>query len=263
MRLTFQTAGHNWQSITGGQSELGTAVVTRLCDAGFKVFACLPEGECSAYAASLKEKVRDDTRLVILKMDRKQRNSIDACITRARECVATDEEIWGIVTFSAFPLIGQINWNNFDPDFKQVVEGDIIGLLHLVRECLPILRQCKGRMVNVTGSTSAPGLPIRCTAAISRSTSQSLMECVRREVAYFGIDVINVDADWGLHKIRDSVDGHLDENKERAKLTGARDLSAVADCVEQGLRSLFPEFKYRVSITKPMLQWFRSPSDSQ
>lgn len=231
-------------------------VITRLYDAGFKVFACLPVGDSSTLASDLNRKAKDANRLIILRMDRKERHSIDECISKVRQSVTQGEEIWGLVTLSGFPLQRKIDWSNFDTDFKQVVDGDIVGLLHLVRECLPLLREFKGRIVNLTGSSNGEkGPSVGCTSAISRSTSRSLMECVRREVAYFGIDVMNVDDDSGLHIIPTSPSDQAGQQLEEEKRASAIEIAA---CVEQGLRAPFPEYTYSVSPAKQPLKWLQS-----
>ena len=268
--------------IAGNESEVGTAIIFKLCDSGFRVFACLPETS-GPFAQDLRHTIPSN-QLVICEMDRKDKRSIDACLSRIQNEKGSDEQIWGLVTFCGFPLISKIDWGNFDPHFNRVIEGDVIGLLHLVRECLPLLRESKGRIVNVTSVVDRErGRPFHSTAAISSSASHALMECVRREVAYFGIHAINIQTQCGLHTLGSKTQMQAalhevwqatseslrsDQQLERARRElddctsrKTRDCTfpAIANCTDRALRARCPEFKYQTTsaASRPLL-WLLS-----
>lgn len=255
--------------------------MSKLSDSGFKVFACLRDKN-GDYAKELKRTIKSSD-LVICEMDRKDKKSIDNCLQQIRETMDREEKIWGLVTFCGFPLISKIDWGSFDPHFNQVIEGDVIGLLHLVRECLPLVRESKGRIVNVTSIIDRQrGRPFHGTAAISSSASFSLMECVRREVAHFGIDVVNIQTDCGLHTLGSKKEMETalqevwqatsetlrsDQQLQKAihelesctmKQTRESTFLEIASSTDWALRARYPEFKYETNSTgrRPLASLF-------
>jgi NAD(P)-dependent dehydrogenase (short-subunit alcohol dehydrogenase family) len=238
------------------------------------VFVCVRDKD-SSYAVNLRRAITSD-KLIICQMIRYDKTSIDACLQDIKSMLRGKEMIWGLVTNCGFPFVSKVDWGNFDSDLKQVIDSDVIGLLHLVRECLPFLRKNRGRIVNITSlnDRADSSAPFHCATSISNTTSHSMMECVRREMAFFGVNVINVQTEFGLQTLglRDDMSRALNDSwqatddsirsesqllrvrKELDDCTSIKNrdeaLQSMGETVEHALRAPFPEFSYRTSSAR-------------
>jgi NAD(P)-dependent dehydrogenase (short-subunit alcohol dehydrogenase family) len=75
-------------------------------------------------------------------------------------------------------------------DFRRVFEVNVVGVVAVTQAFLPLLKQSKGRIVNISSVSGRLAAPFAAPYAASKFALEAISDCLRRELYPFGIDVI-------------------------------------------------------------------------
>ncbi|NXF55609.1 RDH16 dehydrogenase, partial [Oceanites oceanicus] len=168
--------------VTGCDSGFGNLLARQLDVRGLRVLAaCLTE----AGAAQLRAAA--SPRLQTLLLDVTSSQSIAAATAWVRECVG-DRGLWGLVNNAgtAAPT-GPNEWLTKD-DFVKVLDVNLVGLIEVTLSLLPLVRQARGRVVNVASVMGR----ISCFGGgycVSKFGVEAFSDTLRREMRPFGVQV--------------------------------------------------------------------------
>lgn len=73
--------------------------------------------------------------------------------------------------------------------WREQFETNVFGVVRLTQECLPLLRQSKGRIVNISSIAGRVASPFLGPYAASKFALEALSDSLRRELKPFGIKV--------------------------------------------------------------------------
>ncbi|RWR99268.1 D-beta-hydroxybutyrate dehydrogenase-like protein, partial [Dinothrombium tinctorium] len=172
---------------------------------GFKVIAgCLfPDGE-GAQRLKLEVENVDEFEIVVLNVTSDEH--IDNVYQRIDQLVANGYELWGVVNNAGIVKLGEIEWGTFDEMYGNMFNININGVVKMTRKLLPLLRKSKGRIINVAsmlGRFTIPGIVPYC---MSKHAVVAFSDGLRREMAKFDIDVINIEPSfYGTNLFDDST----------------------------------------------------------
>ncbi|XP_035234007.1 D-beta-hydroxybutyrate dehydrogenase, mitochondrial-like, partial [Stegodyphus dumicola] len=96
-------------------------------------------------------------------------------------------------------------------EFKDTMEVNAIGLVRVTKAFLPLLRQTKGRVVNVTSLSGRVTMPHLCSYTMSKFAAVAFTECLKQEMQVWGVKVISVEPEMFATPIYDSALKHIDE----------------------------------------------------
>jgi len=78
-------------------------------------------------------------------------------------------------------------------DIRNVFDTNVMGVVKLIQEVLPVMRQQKsGKIINISSVGGMMGLPYRATYCSSKFAIEGLTEALRMEVASFGVQVCSL-----------------------------------------------------------------------
>src|SRR4051812_37343387 len=130
--------------VTGTSSGIGRACALRLAQEGFTVFAGvrkLPDADTLHAAAP--------DRIVPLQLDVTKRESIaTAARTVAAAIRQRGEIVVGLVNNAGIGLSGPIEFLRLD-DIEHMFDVNVLGQVAVTQAFLPLLRQARGRIVNI------------------------------------------------------------------------------------------------------------------
>ncbi|XP_078461673.1 retinol dehydrogenase 7-like isoform X1 [Lampetra planeri] len=251
-----------WVFITGCDSGFGRALAGRLDAAGLRVVAaCLgPAGE---------EELRRScsSRLVTLRLDVTDPESVRAAARRVREEVG-EQGLWGLVNNAGRVIpIGPNDWMTTD-DYRTVLDVNLLGMVDVTLQMLPLVKQARGRIVNmasIVGRLAVMGGGY----CISKFGVEAFSDSLRRDMRAFGvkvsivepggfrtgiIDVTAIEEDlrkrWAqLPSVtkEDYGSDYLEKyiRLQKSKLTRlCDDLSKVTWCMEHALVATHPRTRY-------------------
>jgi len=176
--------------ITGCDTGFGNMLSKRLASKGVRVFAgCL-------FRESLENFLEPN--IEALECDVTKEDHVTRVLERIRQVVAKERlELWGIVNNAG---IADGHFLDFTPvsRFQRVMEVNFLGTVAVAKAFLPLLKQSRGRIVNVAsiaGRISAKGMGPYCS---SKFAVEAFSDAIRQELKPFGIQVCIIEP--GFHK---------------------------------------------------------------
>ncbi|XP_038136170.1 retinol dehydrogenase 1 [Cyprinodon tularosa] len=168
--------------ITGCDSGFGNLLARQLDRKGFKVIAgCLTEKGASDLAAVTSP------RLKTLLLD----VTDSASIRSAAEFVSREvgqQGLWGLVNNAGRSVpVGPTEWMVLE-DFTKVLDVNLIGVIDVTLQFLPLLKKAKGRVVNVASILGRLSL-IGGGYCLSKWGVEAFSDSLRRDMHHFGIKV--------------------------------------------------------------------------
>ncbi|XP_044143298.1 retinol dehydrogenase 7-like [Bufo gargarizans] len=260
--------------ITGCDTGFGRQIAKQLDMRGMKVLAaCLTE----AGAKALKDETSSRLQTVILDVTDSQR------VTKAAKWVAdivADKGLWGLVNNAGILIpVSPNEWLKKD-DFRKIVDVNILGMVDVTINLLPLIRKSKGRIVNVS---SIAGRHALCGGgySISKYGVEAFSDSLRRELKAFGVKVSIIAPDFFKTEILNS--SQLKENVtniwkkipmnlkndygenyyhsycnflEEICSRSSSKLTIVTDCMEHALTAVHPWTRYSAG---PYAKFFYMP----
>ncbi|KAL9952495.1 hypothetical protein ACROYT_G039762 [Oculina patagonica] len=168
--------------ITGCDSGFGYELAKKLDAQGLRVFAaCLTsEGE-----AKLKNECSQELRT--LKLDVAESNEVQNALELVKSNLPS-QGLWAVVNNAGIANPGLIEWQTVE-EMKRIVDVNLWGMVSVTKAFLPLLKQTKGRIVNVassSGRVSTPGVAAYC---ISKYGVEAFSDALRNEMRHFGLKV--------------------------------------------------------------------------
>ncbi len=168
--------------ITGTSTGIGKATALHLDRLGFRVFATVRNEDD---AQALREEASE--RLVPLLMDVIDQASID----RAKEEVSQevgDAGLAGLVNNAGVGFLAPLEFLPLD-ELRWMFEVNVFGLLAVTQAFLPLLRQKRGRIVNISSTASLFVVPFHGPYSATKLGVNGLSNALRLELSPHGIQV--------------------------------------------------------------------------
>ncbi|XP_036025834.1 retinol dehydrogenase 16-like [Onychomys torridus] len=248
--------------ITGCDSGFGNLLARQLDRRGMRVLAaCLTENG----AEELRSKTSDRLETVILDVTKTE--SIVAATQWVKERVG-NRGLWGLVNNAGISIPTVPNeWLN-KQDFAKILDVNLLGMIEVTLNMLPLVRKARGRVVNVSSVMGRVSL-FGGGYCISKYGVEAFSDSLRRELSYFGVKVAIIEPGYFKTDITSS-DMHSSNTKmswdkaglEIKEIYGEKflasylsmiksldqkcneDLSLVTDCMEHALTSRHPRTRY-------------------
>lgn len=232
--------------VTGGSSGIGQSIATLLAERGHIV-----------YAASRNVENQFEGNLRMLRMDVTKESSIVSAVEHIKHLHGFLD---ALVNNAGLGMAGPLE-NTTEQEAKEIFETNVFGVLNVCRACIPLLRNSKGRILNVTSIGGIFALPFRGIYCSSKFAVEGISESLSMELAPMGIKVsiiepgdfkTNINAN---RKKAANVDvalypsfNHILEQINN-EVSGALETQIIAAAVERILNKRNPHLRYRVATT--------------
>jgi len=173
--------------VTGCDSGFGHQIAHRLDSLGFTVFAgCLfSEGEGAQKLISISS-----SRLKILKLDVTSESDVREAVDTIK---SSNTNLWAVVNNAGIANYQPAEFGEGVEDMERTFAVNVTGVVRVTKECLPLIRHSKGRIVNIAsmmGRYSFSGLSYYC---MSKFAVRAFSDSLRREMYSFGVKVITIE----------------------------------------------------------------------
>ncbi|XP_076776669.1 short-chain dehydrogenase/reductase family 9C member 7 isoform X1 [Arvicanthis niloticus] len=168
--------------ITGCDSGFGNLLARQLVDRGMKVLAaCLTEEGA--------QKLLQDTsyQLQIFLLDVTKSESIKAAAQWVRDQVG-EQGLWALVNNAGVGLPSGPNEWLTKEDFVKVININLVGLIDVTLNMLPMIKKARGRVVNMSSSGGIVAV-IGGGYCVSKFGVEAFSDSIRRELHFFGVKV--------------------------------------------------------------------------
>ncbi|GFR15099.1 d-beta-hydroxybutyrate dehydrogenase, mitochondrial [Trichonephila clavata] len=174
--------------ITGCDSGFGNLLAKLLDTKGFLVYACclFPDG---AGACELRKNTSSN--LKIIPLDVTKENDVEKAVEFVKNSLGM-YDLWAIVNNAGIQKGFTVEFTRF-ADFRDCMEVNAFGHLRMIHGFLPLLRQSKGRIVNVISNAGRIPIPHLTPYCMSKFAATGLNDCLRQELAPLGVSVISIE----------------------------------------------------------------------
>jgi NAD(P)-dependent dehydrogenase (short-subunit alcohol dehydrogenase family) len=172
--------------ITGAGKGIGRATALHLDRLGYHVIAGVRQ---AADADSLRSEASD--RLTTLIFDITQPADIAAALDHAR-AKCGQEGLYGLVNNAGLVVAAAPLEEMSADQFRYQIEVNLIAQVTVTQAFLPLLRQTKGRVINITSIGSRLYMPFNGAYSASKAGFEAVTDTLRRELLRWGVDVISV-----------------------------------------------------------------------
>jgi len=178
---SIQPSSNKVVLITGCDSGFGKSAACQFAGLGFTVVA-------ACYTAAGAQFLNDIAKTVIA--DLTTEKGLKAVIdVTTKVCSGDDKQLWGVVNNAGMCHPGHVLWTN--PEwYKKVMALNFHAPVRIIHDLLPLLKESKGRICNVTSVCGIVSSPSNSTYCSSKFALEALSDALRVELAPFGCNVI-------------------------------------------------------------------------
>lgn len=168
--------------ITGASTGIGAACALHLDRLGFVVFAGVRKSEDGVAL----QKAGSD-RLVPLELDVTDLTTIRKSHTVVLEATK-DRGVFGLINNAGIAVVGPLEAVPIS-DLRQQLEVNVIGQVAVTQAFLPLIRQARGRIINMGSIAGRAAMPLMGPYSASKFALEAITDALRLEVQQWGIHV--------------------------------------------------------------------------
>ncbi|XP_057379581.1 D-beta-hydroxybutyrate dehydrogenase, mitochondrial-like [Daphnia carinata] len=147
--------------ITGCDSGIGLSMAIAAEKLGFHVIAtCL---DLKGYGANFMQ--QNYPNIFVVQMDVTKPTDIENVLQIVKDNLQnTETTLWALINNAGVLVYGHFDWQ-LDYQIESQVQVNFMGMLRVTKAFLPLIRQAKGRIINITsanGNWCLPGLSVYC-----------------------------------------------------------------------------------------------------
>lgn len=171
--------------VTGASSGIGRACALHLDQAGYRVFATVRQEQD---AVALRRDASD--RLTPVMMDVTEDASVATAAAAVAEAVGP-RGLVGLVNNAGVGLPGPIELIAVG-DLRRQFEINLFGLVRVTQAYLPLIRQARGRIINIGSVGGRLTIPFGGALCASKYALEAINDALRMELTSWGIHVVLV-----------------------------------------------------------------------
>ncbi|XP_061193003.1 dehydrogenase/reductase SDR family member 9-like [Saccostrea echinata] len=260
--------------VTGCDTGFGHRLAQELDKRGIRVFAgCYTEDG----RKRLMEKCSSNA--VIFPLDVTKEDSIQNAVNLVKSELQQDEVLWGVVNNAGIlHIAAPLEWQTRD-HYDKTLSVNLIGAMMITKAFLPLLRESKGRLVNMSSVATMVSFPGVVAYNISKAALESYTDTFRREMYHVGVtahliqptgfatNIFPQDANLRLRQAFSELPDNVKEfygektvhsgGVGQVKSDGSfdSDLSKVTTAIQHALFARFPKYRYPVGRGSVALFW--------
>ena len=184
--------------VTGASTGIGEATARHLAGLGFNIFAGV-RNDADA------ERVTG-ARIEPLMIDVTDQASVDAAAAQVTEA-AGNTGVAALVNNAGIAVAGPLEFIPIE-EFERQLDVNVTGVLRATQAFMPLIRQARGRIVNISSIGGRVAIPLVGPYAASKFAVEGLSDSLRRELRPWGIHVSLIEPGAVATPIWDkSIDG--------------------------------------------------------
>ena len=174
--------------VTGTSSGIGFETALALAREGYYTYATMRDTTKSDKIEELGKK--DNLKISVLELDVDDESSVKNAI---RKILDQKQRIDILVNNAGWGLWGCVEDVSVD-EFKAQFDTNFFSIIRLIQEVGPTMRtQGSGKIVNISSVAGRIGFPASPAYISSKFALEGLSECLRLEMAPFGVDVVIIE----------------------------------------------------------------------
>lgn len=143
-------------------------------------------------ARTLVENAKHPKKMIIIEMDVTKDTDIECAYQIVRSCMTYSEDLFGLVNNAGIAIVSELE---FGPDLQEcnkILDVNLMGMIKVTRQFLPLIRQAKGRIVNIESLAALVPIPNAIFYGISKSGAAGFSDNLRITMYKFGVSVVSI-----------------------------------------------------------------------
>ncbi len=190
--------------VTGCSTGIGRAVVIQLVGAGYLVYAGVRKAKDIAQLNQL-----GIDHLVPIILDVCDDDSINRLYARLQQDLGT-KGLFGLINNAGVAQASPLEFIDRD-QLERQIQTNLCGPVLLTARLLPLLRQAKGRIINISSGAAIFATPFLGIYSATKSALESVSEALRVELRSSGVEVIIVQPGYMRSDIHHKNDVAIDQ----------------------------------------------------
>ena len=167
--------------LTGATAGIGLATTQALAARGFRVYAAARGGA---------DKLAGTPGVHFVKLDVTDSGSVAAAVEEVR--AQGETQLAGVVNNAGTIVQGPLELVP-ESELRRQFEVNVLGPVRVTQAFLPLLREGRGRLVNITAGTARLAVPFLAPISASKASVQSISDALRLELRPWGIPVVVIE----------------------------------------------------------------------
>lgn len=255
--------------ITGAGRGIGYLTTGKLARMGHRVFAGVRDPDAAAGRLSSL-----DGDVIPVRLDLLDRDTIAPAV---ETLMSHTTHLHGLVNNAGISNLGPLE-DQYDEEFDRIMQTNFFGHYYLTRAVLPHMRaQQGGRIVMVSSLSGLFGLPGETGYCCSKFAMEAMAECLRFEVAPFGIGVSVINPSYTQTEMAASADLFRATPEaspyrrqmeallrvQQAGEAAGDDGNVVADAIVDALIGEEPRFRYLPGSASELYAAWKNASEEE
>ncbi|XP_037031337.1 dehydrogenase/reductase SDR family member 9-like [Bradysia coprophila] len=177
--------------VTGCDTGFGHQTALLLNKNGFKVFAACIDSNGEG-AIALRHKAHYPAKMIVIRMDVTSDKDIEAAYETVKSSMANGELLFGLVNNAGIAKATEFEWCADIRDGKKVIEVNLMGMIYVTRRFIPLIRQAKGRIINIESVSAFLPTPYSPFYGTSKYGAAGFSENLRVSMHKFGVSVVSL-----------------------------------------------------------------------
>jgi NAD(P)-dependent dehydrogenase (short-subunit alcohol dehydrogenase family) len=167
--------------VTGASSGIGLATAQLLACAGFRVLAGV---RCDRGQAALT--AFDSANITPVRLDVTQAEHVELLLPQIRQL--SPSGLYALVNNAGIGPPAAVELTDLD-ELRRVLEVNTLAPLRMIQACLPMLREGRGRIVNISSMNGAIAMPMIGAYSASKFALEALSDTLRIELRPWNIPI--------------------------------------------------------------------------
>ncbi|XP_011185949.1 D-beta-hydroxybutyrate dehydrogenase, mitochondrial [Zeugodacus cucurbitae] len=176
--------------ITGCDSGLGHSLALYCHSLNMTVISACHN--VNSEGARLLRNVNHSQRMITIEVDLLKEDTITCAFHYIANLLRTNREyqFTALVNNAGVMCFGEFEWQTSD-QFEMQINVNVLGAMRLTKKLLPLVRQHRGRIINITSHCGLQALPALSAYAASKAALRFWSDSLRIEMRQYGVEVIN------------------------------------------------------------------------
>jgi NAD(P)-dependent dehydrogenase (short-subunit alcohol dehydrogenase family) len=212
--------------VTGASSGIGETSARHLASLGFNVFAGVRSDADAERVAG--------ARIEPLRIDVTDQASVDAAAAQVGEA-ARNIGLAALVNNAGIAVAGPLEFVEI-ADFQRQLDVNVTGVLRATQAFLPLIRQARGRIVNISSIGGRVAIPLVGPYAASKFAVEGMSDSLRRELRPWRIHIALIEPGAVATPIWDKSIDESDELLDQAPPELAERYGEVVEAIKRESR---------------------------
>lgn len=130
--------------------------------------------------------------MIVIGMNVTKDKDIENAYETVKKSMSNSECLYGLVNNAGIAIAGEIDFGPDLSDCNRIIDVNLMGMIKVTRQFLPLIRKSKGRIVNVESLAGLLPIPYTIFYGVSKIAAAGFSDNLRIGMYRFGVTVVSI-----------------------------------------------------------------------